>query len=100
MNVGGTVVTSKICEHAGKKYWVLSQNANLCGTPGALLERHGAIYAAFLHEIVVADSAQQTQIMLAPLVYALHLGARRAYSVSVWEDALGATHADAVLVDK
>jgi hypothetical protein len=100
MNIGGTLVTSKICELAGKKFWVLTEAFDLCGTPGALLERHGAIYAALLHEVAVRETPQQTQIMLAPLVYAEHPLSRRAYSVSIRVDPFGGVSASAVPIGK
>lgn len=100
MNVGGTVVTSKICELGGKKYWVLCQNVDLCGTPGALLERHGAIHAAGLHEIIIKEGQQQTQIMLAPHVFTKHIFSRRTYSVVMCFDPFGGICATAVPIGK
>jgi hypothetical protein len=100
MNVGGMVVTSKICVHAGRKFWVLSQNVDLRGKPGVLLERHGAIYLAPLNEVDIRHASQQTQIMLAPAVSATHLLSCTPFSVSIATDEFGVICASAVSADK
>lgn len=100
MNVGGTIVTSEIYELSGKKYWVLSKNVDLCGEPGALLERHGSIYVAPLREIFVTNALQQTQIMVASPIVAMNLFTSTAYSVAISGDPFGGVCASAVRIDK
>lgn len=100
MNVGGTVVTSKICVHAGRKFWVLSQNVDMCGKPGALLERHGTVYVVPLCEVDIQHTPQQTQIMLAPTVPATHPLLHTPFSVSIAADSSGIILASAVPANK